>query len=125
MNARIATWLAWSVCALTLLILALSLLLIVLGWSAPLPQGWTPWRDQAVSLVGIIGAPVLGGLIASRRPENPYGWLWLGFGLGLTLQQLAQSYAAYALVVEPGSLVAPRMISRLLELGGPLGLSLA
>jgi hypothetical protein len=76
-------------------------------------------------LVGIVGAPVLGGLIASRRPENPYGWLWLVFGLGLALQQLAESYAAYALVVEPGSLPSPRAISQLLALGGPLALAFA
>jgi len=109
----------------TVLILAFSLLLIVLGWPTPLPQGWTPWRDQAVSLVGLIGVPILGGLIASRRPENLYGWLWLGFGLGLTLQLLGGLYAAYALVVEPGSLPAPRTISRVLELGGPLALTFA
>jgi hypothetical protein len=125
MSTRAASWLAWSVCAVTLLILALSLLLIVLGWSTPLPREWTPWRNQAVSLVGIIGAPILGGLIASRRPENPYGWLWLGFGFGLTLQQLAEPYTAYALVVEPRSLVAPRTISHVLELGGPLALTFA
>src|SRR5215210_3089036 len=123
MGVRASAWLAWSVCAVTLLILALSLLLIVLGWSAP--RGGIPWQNRAISLVGIIGAPVLGGLIASRRPENPYGWLWLGFGLGLALQQLAEPYAAYALVVEPGSLVAPRTISHVLELGGPLALTFA
>ena len=117
MSRRAASRVAWSVCAAVLLILALSLVLIVLGWATPLPQGWAPWRDQAVSVVGIIGAPILGGLIASRRPENPYGWLWLGFGLGLALQQLADPYTAYALVVEPGSLVAPRTISHVLELG--------
>jgi hypothetical protein len=122
---RAATRLAWVVCALALSILALSLALILLGWSTPLPRGWTPWRDLAVSLVGIIGAPVLGGLVASRRPRNPYGWLWLGFGLGLALQLLGESYAAYALVVEPGSLPAPRTISRLLGSGGPLALSCA
>jgi hypothetical protein len=125
MSARTAGWLAWSVCTVSLLILASSLVLIVLGWSTPLPKGWTPWRDQVVSLVGIIGAPILGGLIAARRPENPYGWLWLGFGLGLALQQLAEPYGAYALVVEPGSLVAPRTIIRVLGLGGPLGLTFA
>jgi hypothetical protein len=124
-SARASSWLAWSVCAVTLLILAFSLLLIVLGWPTPLPRGWTPWRDQAVSLVGLIGAPILGGLIASRRPENPYGWLWLVFGLGLTLQLLAGLYAAYALVVEQGSLPAARTISRVLELGGPLALTIS
>jgi hypothetical protein len=101
------------------------MVLIVLGWSTPLPRGWTPWRDQTVSLLGIIGAPILGGLIASRLPRNPYGWLWLGFGLGLAIQSLAMSYEAYALVVEPGSLAAPRTISHVLELGGQVALTLA
>jgi uncharacterized integral membrane protein len=88
MSARAVSWLAWSVCAVTLLVLALAMLLIVLGWSTPLPRGWMPWRDQTVSLLGIIGAPVLGGLIASRRTRNPYGWLWPGFGLGIAFQGL-------------------------------------
>ncbi len=108
---------------MTLSILALVLGVILLGWSTPLPQGRTPWHEQAVSLVGIVGAPILGGLIVSRRPRNPYGWLWLVFGLGLAMQLLAESYAAYALVVEFGSLPAPRTIPRLLALGGPLALT--
>jgi hypothetical protein len=54
---------------------------------------------------------VLRGL---ERPENPYGWLWLGFGLGFALLQVGQSYVAYALVGEPGSLPAPRTISNVL-----------
>ena len=125
MSARAVSWLAWSVCGLTLLVLALSMLLIFLGWSTPLPSEWTPWRDQTVSLLGLIGAPVLGGLIASRRPRNPYGWLWLGFGLGLACQRLAETYGAYALVVDPGSLAAPRTISHVLQLGGQVALTLA
>jgi hypothetical protein len=115
MSTRTAAWLAWSVCAVILLILASSLLLIVLGWSTPLPRGWTPWRDQAVFVFSVLGAPILGGLVASRRPENPYGWLWLGFGLSLALVQLSEPYAAYSLTVEPGSLPAPRAASGLLE----------
>src|SRR5215210_4338584 len=124
MTDRALRRLAWSLCALTLLILTSSLILILLGWSNPLPRGATPWRDQAISLVGVIGAPILGGLIASHRSRNPYGWLWLGFGLGLALQQFAASYAAYALV-EPGTLVAPLTISRVLGLGNQVALALA
>jgi hypothetical protein len=125
MRSRAVSWLAWAVCAVTLLVLTMSMLMIVLGWSTPLPGEWTPWRDQTVSLLGIIGAPILGGLIASRLPRNPYGWLWLGFGLGLAFQSLAQSYGAYGLVVEPGSLAAPRTISHVLQLGGQVALTLA
>jgi hypothetical protein len=112
---RASSWLAWSLCAAILLILASSLLLIVLGWSTPLPKGWTPWRDQALSVFGVLGAPILGGIVASRRPESPYGWLWLGFGLSLALVQLSEPYAAYSLIVESGSLPASRAASGLLE----------
>jgi hypothetical protein len=101
------------------------MLLIFLGWSTPLPRGWTPWRDQIVISLGTIGAPILGGLIASRRPRNAYGWLWLGFGLALALQSLAMSYESYTLVVEPGSLAAPRTISDVLGLGAQVVLTLA
>jgi hypothetical protein len=123
MTDRGLTRLAWALCALTLLVLAASLVLILLGLSAT--QAAVPWRGQAISLVGVVGAPILGGLIASRRSRNLYGWLWLGFGLGLALQQLAASYGAYGRVVEPGTLVAPLSVSEVLSLGGPISLGLA
>ena len=124
MNARAASWFAWSVCAAALMIFGLSLLLVFLGWSTPLPKGWVPWQGQIISTVGFMGAPILGGLIASRRPENLYGWLWLGLGLSAALVQLADSYAAYALVVEPGSLPAPRTVSQVLGMGWGMGIIL-
>jgi hypothetical protein len=68
-------------------------------------------------MLGVVGAPVLGGFIASRRPENPYGWVWLGLGLSFALVVLAEPYAAYALVVEPGSLPTPRAVNTVLGLG--------
>jgi hypothetical protein len=110
MDTHKIAWLAWMLCAVSLPIVTLSLLLILLGWSTPLPRGWIPWEGQIISSVGLIGAPVLGGLIASRRPDNPYGWLWLGWGLAFTLLLLAQVFAAYALVTQPGSLPAPRTV---------------
>ena len=117
MSTRTAAWLAWSVCAVSLVLMAFSLLLVFLGWSEPLPRGWSSWQDQALSSVGNIGAPLLGGLIASRRPENPYGWIWLGLGLSSAIVVLAEPYAAYALVAEPGSLPAPRMVNMALGSG--------
>ena len=123
MTDRNLSRLAWALCALTLLVLAASLVLILLGFSTT--QAAIPWRDQAISLVGVVGAPILGGLVASRQSRNPYGWLWLGFGLGLALQQLAASYGAYGRVVEPATLVAPLTISEVLSLGGPISLGLA
>jgi hypothetical protein len=124
MSARAATWLVWSVCATTLMLFGLSLLLVFLGWSTPLPKGWVSWQGQIITIVGFIGAPVLGGLVASRRPENLYGWLWLGLGLSAALLQLAGSYGAYALVVEPGSLPAPRTVSQVLGIAWGIGIIL-
>jgi hypothetical protein len=34
-----AAWFAWSVCAVSLVLMAFSLLLVFLGWSEPLPRG--------------------------------------------------------------------------------------
>jgi hypothetical protein len=109
---------------LSLLLIAVTLLLILLGWSTPLPRGWSPWRDQALFLLSFVGAPVLGAVITSRRPENPYGWLWLSVGLIFALLALAEPYAAYALVAEPGSLPAPRMVNSVLGLGWPVLITL-
>jgi hypothetical protein len=125
MGDRSLRRLAWALCAITLLVLAASLVLILLGWSAPLPQGATPWRDRAIALIGIVGAPILGGLIASRRPRNSYGWVWLGFGLGLALAQLESSISAYARVVESGTLAAPLAVVHVLRLGNQVSLVLA
>src|SRR5215217_375352 len=117
MSRRTAACIAWSVCTASLLIMALGLLVVFFGWSAPLPTGWHPWTYLANEVLLAFGAPILGGLIASRRPENPYGWLWLGLGLSFALLGLAEPYAAYALVAEPGSLPAPRIVNNVLALG--------
>jgi hypothetical protein len=119
MSRRAAAWLAWSLCAASLLLIALGLLLIILGWSAPLPEGWAfSWQGQAILSTGFIGVPVLGGLVASRRPDNPYGWLWLALGISGPLLTFAPVYAAYALVAQPGSLPAPQMVGTLVAGAG-------
>src|SRR5918994_2542325 len=112
MSRRTAAWVAWSVCSVSLLLMALGLLVVFFGWSTSRPPGWHPWTYLANDVLLAFGAPLLGGLIASRRPENPYGWLWLGLGLGFALATFAPVYAAYALV-EPGSLPAPRTLASL------------
>lgn len=111
-------------CAAALALFAASLLLVLLGWSAPLPKGWVSWQGQIITTIGFMGAPVLGGLIASRRPDNLYGWLWLNVGLSAAFVQLAGSYAAYALVAEPGSLPAPRAVGHTLGAGWGMGVTL-
>ncbi len=88
MSARFATRLAWALFAVSLALLALSLLLILLERSR---SEEFPWQAQAINVFATIGAPVLGGLVASRRPENPMGWMWLGVGSGIALCSLEGS----------------------------------
>jgi hypothetical protein len=117
MSRHVAAWLAWSVCALSLLILAMSLVLIFLGWSTQMPDVWGSPQEQAITVAGFVGVPIVGGLIASHRPANLYGWLWLGLGMSFALMQFGQAYASYALVAEPGSLPAPRTLVTVLGEG--------
>jgi len=91
-----AGWLAWSLCAVSLVLLGLSVLLAFLGRPAPLLEESAAWYEQAILAAGTAGAPVLGALIAARRPENLYGWLWLGFGLALAILSFGGTYAEYA-----------------------------
>ena len=105
-SARAAAWLAWSVCAVSLLIMAMSFVLIFLGWNTRMPEFWGSSQEQTITAVGSIGVPIVGGLIASQRPANAYGWLWLGLGMSFACMQFGQAYASYALVVDPGSLPA-------------------
>jgi class 3 adenylate cyclase/MFS family permease len=103
MRARTAARLAWWLCAAALAMMAARLLVVVLGATAPLPPGFPPPAIQAIEVIGFLGAPILGGVIAAHRPENPYGWLWCAIGLTLGVTFLAVGYGAYTLVVEPGA----------------------
>ena len=55
-----------------------------------------------------IAALVMGFVLASRRPENRIGWLFLVAGVALGLSGFANGYAAHALVVHHGSLPGGR-----------------
>jgi hypothetical protein len=71
---------------------------LVLLWTSPdgpLPEGYASRAEQAISLVSLLGPPLLGGLLAARRPANPYGWLWVAYGLGWAVVGFANAYAIY------------------------------
>jgi two-component system, NarL family, sensor kinase len=103
-RAGSAARLAWWLCAAALAMMLARLVVVVLGRSAALPPGFPPPVIQAIEVIGFLGVPILGGVIAAHRPENPYGWLWSAIGLILGVSFLAFGYGAYALVVAPGAL---------------------
>jgi hypothetical protein len=100
---RAATHLAWALCALSLALTALSLFLLILNLSHPNTHLYEPWLDNTVTTVFF---STVGALIASRRPENPVGWLLCLYGLVITISHFIAQYAIYALLAQPNSLPA-------------------
>ncbi len=76
MAARLRAWLPWLLCAV-------SLVLIAVGSWLHLSASEEPWGWLETILLGLAaaGIPVVGAIIASRLPTNPYGWLWCAIGL--------------------------------------------
>ena len=88
MNTRTAAWLAWSVCGLTVVLVACTVALAFLNRS----------EVRAVIFpLGVTLSSVVGGLVASRRPANPVGWFFLGIGGCMAITVVAAEYATYGL----------------------------
>src|SRR5215207_883253 len=100
MSTRTASKLAWGLCALSLALTALSCLLLILNLSHPNTHLYEPWLDNTLTAVFY---PTVGALVASRRPENPVGWLLCLYGLAISISYSCAEYAIYALLAEPNS----------------------
>jgi hypothetical protein len=117
--------LAWALAGLIVALLAASVLLAWLSRAAAFPPEWPSWDSQIVSALGVLPVPILGGLIAARRPHNPYGWLWLGLGFGLgAILSFGNSYATYSFLAAPAALPATDLILSIGGLGWLLGVSM-
>jgi hypothetical protein len=76
------------------------------------PAGLTNWDFSDVfGQVTNMAVPVMGFVLASRRPANRIGWLALAAGLGLGLSRFSTSYGLRALVAAPGSVPAGRAVA--------------
>jgi hypothetical protein len=101
MSARSATWLAWALWTLIIATIGLGFLL------------WPVSEGALVPLVLSTAVPfsTVGAFVASRRPENPIGWLFIAFGAVGALRFTGSQYATYALLTHPGSLPAGDFIA--------------
>jgi hypothetical protein len=101
MSYRTATWLAWSLWALSVALTALSLLLLALSLSHPGVHIFDHWLD---STLAAIGYSTVGAVIAPRTlPHNPIGWIFCVAGLLFALTHFSAEYAIYSLLAAPGS----------------------
>lgn len=67
----------------------------------------------------------VGALIVVRRPDNRVGWVFLASGLGFHLWVFAWRYAAFGLLVRPGSLAASELAAWLASWVVTVGFGLA
>src|SRR5215211_7076908 len=105
MSKRTAFWLAWSMCALSLALTPLSLLLLVLGLSHSDVPHFRYW--EVVDAVIAPSFSTVGAVIVSRSSaKNPIGWLFCAAGLSTGVSQFSAQYAIYALLAAPESLPA-------------------
>jgi hypothetical protein len=73
------------------------------------PASLTGWTFSYIcGQVVNAAVPVAGFILASRRPENRLGWLFLVAGLALGVSGFANQYGLHALVADRGSLPAGR-----------------
>jgi signal transduction histidine kinase len=105
MRPRTASRLAWCVGIVSIVLLIGAIVLMFVDRHAAIPDGssgeWT-FSNVLNQLVNI-AVPAIGIVLASRRPENPIGWLFLVAGLTLGLEAFGTSYGLHALIVNPGS----------------------
>jgi len=108
MSNRAAFWLAWALAALSVAMFVASVALWVLARSAPVPSSW----GANLTIAGLLGQvlflafPLVGALIASRRPHNPIGWICLADGLLWMFLGMTNYYGIYG-VAQPGSVPFP------------------
>jgi hypothetical protein len=92
MSSRTAAWLAWSLWAVCVVLIGLTLLLDFL--TLVLDRG-----QVFAILAGVLSLayPTVGALIVSRLPANPIGWIFCGVGLLYAGGSFTEPYANYAL----------------------------
>jgi len=94
-----ASLIAWSLWALTLAFVPVALTFTTLSRSYPLPEdreGYLPLVVAGLATIAVIYASV-GALVASRRPGNAIGWIFIGIGFTLCLLGSASGYADYVI----------------------------
>ena len=96
MSARAATWLAWSLAGLSVVMFFAGVVFASLAWLAE----DTPSSRVVIDTVlyaPSLAFPIVGALVASRRPGNAIGWICLTVGLFWMLIAVGEAQDAYEL----------------------------
>ncbi len=108
---RGAAWLAWSLAALSgVMFVAASVFSVFAG--SPGDSSVVATVSETVVFVLFLAFPIVGALVASRRPRNPIGWILIADGLLWMLLAVTDSYNLYG-VARPGSVPFPVTVGAL------------
>ncbi len=110
MSPRAAAWLAWSLWAISLALIVFGGLLDTLTPPVPV-RGASPPGSAVLFRALLLAFPTVGALVASRRPENPIGWIFCVGGLVNVVQDFALRYADYTLYAQHGALPGGRYMA--------------
>src|SRR5215207_5988603 len=118
MSTRATSWLAWSLAALcvALFLAAVALHIATLPVQPPSSWGTGGISTPLWAILPFLPFPIVGALIASRRPSNPIGWICLAAGIMWMVGMVSGSYVLYGLrMARPGSVPYPAAVGSLSE----------
>jgi hypothetical protein len=102
MSIRAASWLAWALAGLSVSMFLAIVVLYVFAHSSKEAFSTGGVLSDLLFYGPFLAFPIVGALIASRRPHNPIGWICLAVGLLWMLGGMSEKYTAYG-IAKPGS----------------------
>src|SRR5215831_3107902 len=107
MTVRTVRWATGYVAAVSIALIAAGLALSYVDRHLVPVSGWD--FPDAFEEVTFMAVPAVGFVLASRRPGNRIGWLFLGAGMLLGLGFFCDRYGPRGLIAAPGSVPAARV----------------
>src|ERR671916_1163337 len=102
MSSHAAARLAWSLCTLTIVLVAFVVVFAVF------------YRDNLrglAILLAVVSNALVGAVLASHRPRNPVGWFFVFGAASFAVSEATFRHAVYGLVIDPGSLPLARAMA--------------
>jgi hypothetical protein len=114
MRHRASFWLAWALAGLSVAMFVAGFVfaLLTLNIADPVARTSTGGIDVLLVFLPFLAFPIVGALIASKRPKNPIGWICLTAGLFWMFIVMSDPLTAYSLA-STGSAPGPVMLDAL------------